>query len=320
MDELWNSVKNNFEECVPHIPVYDNIISTLVDLNFASNPNILLYGCHGIPFDFIWETILRRKFGVYKKTQYVWNKEVTYYETPYFFEIDLLYPHQPKNMETLSEFIKEIITHPCMHEDRHIIVLKSIEELSDKRKATALRVLLERYSRNVFFICTTIHISAIEPPLQSRFLLIRCPVFTPDEMDACFKALGRKYHPILKASENYDFYYALFISWLDEHHPNDVNESFCSYKLPYLHEYLLSTAKTIPSMEDIRKITQKLSIYNAPFQHICADLLYFYRKRDDNFKAQLVSECTKIDHMCASTEEYRKPLYIEYFLHTILNI
>ena len=317
MDELWNSIKNNFDVCLPHIPYYEKLINRIATLNFSENPNLLLYGCHGIPFDFIWETALRRKFGTFKKSIYVWNKDVTYYETPYFFELDLLYPHQPKEMERFSEFIKEIITHPCIHEDRHIIILKSIEQLSDKNKATALRVLLERFSKNVFFICTTVHIGAIEPPLQSRFFLLRCPVFTPDEMEKCFKALGRKYHPLLKAAENYDFYYSLFISWLDEHHPNEVSESFCSYKLPYLHEFLLTTQDELPSMEDIRKITQKLSIYNASFENIGHDLLYFYKESEDIKKYYIATECAKIDHMCATTEEYRKPLYIEFFLHKI---
>jgi hypothetical protein len=320
MDELWNSIKNNFEVCIPHLLHYKKIIDCLVDLNFSENPNLLFYGCHGIPFDFIWEIALRRKFGNFKKSNYVWNKEVTYYETPYFFELDLLYPHQPKNIERFSEFIKEIITHPCIHEDRHIIVLKSIEQLSDKNKATALRVLLERFSKNVFFICTTTHISAIEPPLQSRFFLIRCPVFTSEEMDLCFNTLGRKYHPLLKASNNYDFYYSLYISWLDEHYPDEVNESLCSYHLPYLHEFLLTTQKNLPSIEDIRKITQKLSIYNASFENICKDLLYFYKDRENSYKMYIVSECAKIDHMCSKTEEYRKPLYIELFLHKIFYV
>jgi len=317
MDELWNSVKNNFEVCIPHLPYYEQILETLAKLNFSENPNILFYGCHGIPFDFIWELMLRRKFGSFKKSKYVWNKDITYYETPYFFELDLLYPHQPKDMERFSEFIKEIISHPCIHEDRHIIVLKSIEQLSNKTKSTALRVLLERYSKNVFFICTTAHIGAIEPPLQSRFLLIRCPVFSPDEMEVCFKVLGRKYHPLLKAAQNYDFYYSLFISWLEEHHPDDVTESFCSYKLPYFHEFLLTTVKEKPSMEDIRKITQKLSIYNASFLNVCQDLLLFYKDTDNLRKEYIVTESTKIDHQCSTTEEYRKPLYIEYFLHKI---
>jgi len=330
MDEIWTTVKSNFDVCLQHIPYHNNIINTVAELDFRSNPNILFYGCKGIPFDFMWETALRKKFGTYTKTQYVWQKNVTYYETQYFFEIDLLYPHQTKDMTIFSEFIKSLITHPCIHEDRHIIILKSIEQISDKLKATALRVLLERYSKNAFFICTTTQISGIEAPLQSRFLLIRCPVFTIEEIEACFISLGRIYHPLLRKSKRYyDFYYALFISWLAEKYPNDVTESLCLYNLPLFYEFLQlqTTLASLPSMEDIRKITQKICIHNGSFLMICEDLVQFY----DNIQMQnpslcndisklkeyIIKTCAEVDHMCTVTEEYRKPIYVEFLLHKL---
>ena len=318
MDELWNNVKNRFDVCLPFLHSYCNIIDKISTIHFKEIPNILLYGPHGIPFDFIWETIMRKKFGEYTKTKHIWRKDIiTYYETPYFFEIDLMYPHQTKDMDLFSEFIKNIIEHPCIHEDRHIIILKGLDQISDKLRSTALRVLLERYSKNAFFVCTTAYIGQIEPPLRSRFLLIRCPIFTIDEIENCLNALGRIYHPLLKQAGCYDFYYALFISWLAEHYPEDINESICFYKLPFFHEFLLTTQDTLPSMEDIRKITQKISIHDGSFNMIAHDLLLFYKNESDILKYHIVEYCTEIDHSCSMTEEYRKPLYIEYLLHNI---
>jgi len=355
MDEIYNEVINNFDKCMPYIPFHTNIINNITHFKFSSNPNLLLYGAKGFPFDFIWETALQKKFGKYKKVKYTWQKDITYYETPYFFEVDLLYPHQTKDMETFSEFIKDLVTHPCIHEDRHIIILKSIDELSNRHKAIAMRVLLERYSKNAFFICTTSHISALEQPLISRFLLLRCPAFTPDEMENCFKALNLTYHPLLKEVENYDFYYSLFIAWFVKNHPNDITESLCQYNLPFFHEFLqpysssnfssnatstptsTPTKKTKnkkdsqsqlqmqpqpkphpqPSMEDIRKITQKICVNNGNFNMILFDLLLFYKDKDVEFKMYIIHQCTYIDHICSTTEEYRKPLYVEYLLHTI---
>ena len=321
MDDIYNEIINNFDKCLPYIPYYDKMVNNIVNLNFCSNPNLLLYGAKGFPFDFIWETILQKKFGKYKKVKYTWQKDITYYETPYFFEIDLLYPHQTKDMETFSEFIKELITHPCIHEDRHIIILKSIDELSNRHKATAMRVLLERYSKNAFFICTTSQISAIETPLQSRFLLFRCPVFTSDEMENCLKALNLTYHPLLKEVENYDFYYSLFIAWMYKMYPEDISTSLCQYKLPFFHEFLLTSVQNkkedSPSMEDIRKITQKICVHNGNFNMIVYDLLLFYKDSSIEFKTYIIHQCSHIDHLCSTTEEYRKPLYVEYLLHTI---
>ena len=321
MDEIYNYVINNFDKCLPYIPYYDKMVNNIVQLNFCSNPNLLLYGAKGFPFDFIWETIMQKKFGKYKKVKYTWQKDITYYETPYFFEIDLLYPHQTKDMDIFSEFIKELITHPCIHEDRHIIILKSIDELSNRNKATAMRVLLERYSKNAFFICTTSQISAIEQPLQSRFLLFRCPAFTPDEMENCFKALNLTYHPLLKEVSNHDFYYSLFIAWMYKMYPEDISVSLCQYKLPFFHEFLLNSIQSkkedSPSMEDIRKITQKICVHNGNFNMIVYDLLLFYKDSSIEYKTYIIQQCCHIDHLCSTTEEYRKPLYVEYLLHTI---
>jgi hypothetical protein len=136
-------------------------------------------------------------------------------------------------------------------------------------------------------------------------------------MEGCFKALGLIYHPLLKEARCYDFYYALFISWLTKNYPDDVNESMCFYNLPFFHEFLVTTREKLPTMEEIRKITQQVSIHNGSFRMIYNDLVTFY-KNDSNYKKELICHfCTQIDTMCSSTEEYRKPLYIEYLLHNI---
>lgn len=320
MDEVWNDVKNKFHLCIEHLPLYSKIIDSIVNMNFKEIPNILLHGCHGIPFNFIWNIALHKKFGDYIKVKHVWGKDIiTYYETPYFFEIDLFYPHQTKDMVLFSEFIKEIVSHPCMHEDRHIIIIEGLDQISDKLRSTALRVLLERYSKNVFFICTTSHVSQIEDPIRSRFLNIRCPVFTPEQIDKCFTALGRTFHPLLKQNECYDFYFALFISYLLEKHPDQVTESLCNYKLPFFHEFLLSTINKPPTIEEIRKITQQVSIHNASFNMITHDLLLFYKNCHESIKLKILHSCTEVDHMCSVTEEYRKPLYIELLLNIVFN-
>ena len=320
MDELWNYVRNNFHLCLPYLPEYEKIVESITSMNFKEIPNLLLHGCNGIPFNLIWNIALHNKFGEYTKSKRIWGKElITYYETPYFFEIDLLYPHQTKDMVLFSEFIKEIISHPCIHEDRHIIILENLDQISDKLRSTALRVLLERYSKNAFFICTTSYIGQIESPIRSRFLNVRCPIFTITEIESCFKILDRTFHPLLKEKQCHDFYFALFISWLNEYYPDKITESLCHYTLPFFHEFLLDTIVKEPTIEEIRKITQKISIENASFNMIAQDLLLFYKDYNDEFKTSIISYSAKIDHMCSMTEEYRKPLYIEYLLNIIFN-
>jgi hypothetical protein len=315
MDDLWKDVKCNFHKCLDHIPEHNRIVNLIKELNLSSSPNLLLYSTIGFPLDFLWEIALIERFGLFNKTRCIWKKDVTYYETPYFFEIDLLYPHQTNNIEVFSEFIKDIIAHPCIHSSRHIIVLRSLEVFCDKRKSTALRVLLERYSKNVFFICTTYKICKMELPLLSRFLCIRTRIFTSEELETCFTILGRTYHPLITTCNSNNFYFALYISWLAENHPYEVTERLCSYQIPFFYDFLKENLT--PSMDDIRKITQKISIHEGTFNMLVHDLLLFFNNSNDDIKMLITSYAAEIDSMCSTTESFRKPLYIEYFLHKV---
>lgn len=154
--------------------MYDYIISQLISMNIADNPNILLHGSEGISHSDIIETFIAKRFGLslpLLKRYPVWNG-LAYIETNYYIEIDCLHPDFSN---VLLELLLTISKHKCIHMERHIIFLRNIEYFH-RNNSQSLRVLFERFSHNVLFICSTRHINKIEPPILSRMQLYRVPI------------------------------------------------------------------------------------------------------------------------------------------------
>lgn len=135
-------------------------------------PNILLYGSHGQSMVGVIEAAMCERFGTVQRRECVNADKLVYYETSYFFEIDLANPNQPKDMACFAEFVKSIIVHQAIHTQRHILIVYNIERAHDRQ---AFRVLLERFSNSAWFVCTTMRLAALEMPLRSRFMMIRVP-------------------------------------------------------------------------------------------------------------------------------------------------
>ena len=92
-------------------------------------------------------------FELFKKNQCIWQKELVYFETPYFLEVDFCHVGQPKDTATIINFLKEIITHSSLTCEKRIIILYNIHVICNKNKSYPFRVLLERFSNNNIFIC-----------------------------------------------------------------------------------------------------------------------------------------------------------------------
>ena len=325
MDEVWESIVSRFStHVIPNLPHHSQVMSaiqkTLSPDEITGANNILLYGAQGFPTELLWESALCNTVCAgkhYTKKSIVWQKEVTYNETPYFFEVDLSHPQQPKDVDVFAAFLKDIVTHPCVHSGRHIMILKNIERLCTRHNSGALRVLLERFSTNVLFICSTTRFSAIESPLTSRFTCYRVPLATNAELQAILGDGGLNMpgglSPYLIQNNCRDFYFAIYVCWLAQNMPDIVTKEFCTFHVAVLHECL---ANKKPSMSDLRTLTSKVCVHDASFAHITEDLLNIMSNNNNRQKYDLVHHAAEIDHMCATTDGYRKPLYVELLLHT----
>lgn len=310
--DLWEKFSEEIKDFINVFPEHSKIIDLLCSHTKDNLPNILLYGEKGFPKDELWYIAAIRTYGHFTKKECIWNKEWTYYETPFFFEIDFSHPAQPKDASSLCDFLKEIIVHSSIHVDRHIFILKNIEILCIRGYVGMLRVLLERFSHNVWFICTSEHIGKVESPIRSRFMTVRVKSTEPDEIREFLSILNK---PIIEKTfegpYRSNLYFHYYVSTLYEKNQNISIDQICSYYAPFLPDMITKT----PTIEQIRSLTQKLCIHGFTFQQIAYDMLHHI---PEELHMDWIAKCTEIDHMCALTDGYRKPLYVEYILNTAL--
>lgn len=175
-----------------------------------------------------------------------------------------------------------------------------------------LRVILERFAKNAWFICTTYHISAIESPIRSRFLLLRVPLLSSTVLKAVFARAAIPLHEECVKHDIADLNVATFLSVMDPKLLPYSAEDFCKLRAPFLQDVLKLPS---PSISQIRTVTQKLSVHGFTLSQITQDLLHSIKTCDmDDF----LHKAANIEHMYVCTEKYRKPLYIELLLHTAI--
>ena len=178
----WNKLKNNFKNILKNNNTFFKIFNEITN---TSN-NTLVYSTHGFPLDLFVDEIIKNRFNIetiYKKNSQ-W-KTISYVENQYFFEINFMNPDIRKDLSSLTEFILHLIQSHNLSHFKKIIVLKHIEYLTEF--FFQFRILLEKYSSNVVFMCTSHSISKIEAPIKSRFNIFRIPLFSYNDICDIFK-------------------------------------------------------------------------------------------------------------------------------------
>lgn len=313
MQAIQDKILTAYHNVLPSFPHYQNIIRMLSDgSDNADFPNVLLYGCEGFPHTVLWDIAVQQKFGTFTRRTCTWNNLWIYEETPYFFEIDLQHPNQPKDVMTLSDFLKEIMTHPCIHAERHIFVIKYVDTLCTRGFAYMMRVLFERFSKNAWFICTTYKLGAIESPIRSRFTMLRVPLLSCQELCTLLAKSDIEMDDSCKQHNVRNVFVATMLSSFPANMLPYPKTDFCKFHAPFIQDTLNATS---PSISEIRSLTQKLSVHGFSISQIANDLLYYIKPKD---KHAFVEKASEIDHTFKSTEGYRKPIYIEWLIHTAI--
>lgn len=313
MNHAQAKLNHALEIILPQTSPYNKIITDLYNgIDQADFPNVLLYGSEGFPQPVLWDIALQSKHGTFHRNTCVWEKQWIYEETPYFFELDFMNPGQPKDIDSLGDFFKEILRHPCIHAARHIFILKHIDFLCTRGYVYMMRVILERFSKNAWFICTTYHISAIESPIRSRFILMRVPLLTAGLIQDLFNRAEVPLNEECVKHQITDMNVATFLSVVDPNLLPHPIADFCEYRAPFLLSVLQTPS---PSISQIRAITQKLSVHGYSLSQITQDLLHYVKPKDQH---DFLHKAVEIEYMYICTEKYRKPLYIELLLHTAI--
>jgi len=264
----------------------------------------------------------------------------------------LLNPENPKDLSCISAFILHIIQTKNIGEHKHFIIIKHVELLADK--FYEFRILLERYSQNVIFMCTTHSISKIEAPIISRFTMFRIPLFTYEEIQIIFRddlKIGLNSH--LVEIKTRDIIKAIFIAEIElqesmkieninSNKSNNVNKittkDFCIYNFPPLYEFIRTFDKSIDNLENIRDLSYKCCQYNVSILKLIEDFikiidddeLCFFKIKypripkkqihtvNHELKTMIIKIGAEIDYLLCQTNRCKEPIYIEHLLCQVL--
>lgn len=271
MKNCWNIIRNNFKSIINDIDRY----KTLYKYVSIQTLNTLLFGAYGFPTDLLIDEIIKEKFGLVNiyRTECIWNKNIMYNENQYFFEIDLMNPNMPKDYSFLTDLILHIIkSKNILVGYKHFIILKHIDLL--QAEFFTFRILLERFTDNAYFLCTTHKISKIETPIRSRFYCIQIPLFEHNDILKIFnKYLKMKLNKYLLENKSRDFIKAIFFAEIEKNEPHLLTYEFCNYNFPLIHDFVNNFSKKTSELEDIRQFSYKCCQYNISIRDILIDLL-----------------------------------------------
>lgn len=321
----WIKLKNNFKSIIDDTLVYSNIFR---EITLTTN-NMLLYSVQGFPIDLFLDEILKVRFNIdtiYKNNS-IWNKNIHYIENQYFFEINLMNPDIRKDFSFLTDFILHLIKSHNINNTKKIIIIKHIEYL--KEYFFQFRILLERFSSNVIFLCTSHSISQIEQPIKSRFNLFRIPLFDYiDIVNIYEKYLNAPLPQFLILNKSRDLIKCIFFSDIE------INDnSFIVYNFPPLYDFIKTFSIKDDNLLNIRTLSYKCCQYNISIIDLVKDFLKLIDETDfiqkkinkkiskknlikikQEYKFKIINSGSHIDNMLCLTNKGREPIYIEAFL------
>jgi hypothetical protein len=343
-------IKNNWdklEEVFPYIIDNNKRYKIILKNILLSSNNKLLYSPIGFPIDSLLNTLLIQIFNIklpFNKTEHIWEKSIIYIENQHYIDIDLMNPENIKNIEKITSFLLHIISSKNVKMKKHYIVIKHVDLLSSL--FCDFRIILEKYSHNVIFICTTHYITRLEPPIRSRFSTFRIPLFTFEEIQNIFSNyLNISMNDYLFETKPRNIVKALFISEIERHPSSSeiLTKEFVEYNFPPFVEFIKEYNKNKNNLDDIRGLSYKCCQYNISILQIVQDFIrlvdlgtYYINIRSqssedniseldnniDNIKKKLKCEIIKIgtdiDYLLSQTNKCKEPLYIENLLCQLL--
>ena len=331
-------IKTNWdklEEVFPYIINNNRRYKLILENILLSSNNKLLYTPIGFPIDSYLNTLLIRLFNItapFNKTEHIWEKNITYVENQHYIDIDLMNPENIKNVEKITSFLLHIISSKNVKMKKHYIVIKHIDLLSSL--FCDFRIILEKYSHNVVFICTTHYITQIEAPIKSRFSRFRIPLFTFEEIQSIFtNYLEISMNDEFVETKSRNIIKALFISEIERHPASSeiLTKEFVELNFPPFVEFIKNFNKNKNNLEDIRGLSYKCCQFNISILQIVQDFLrlvdfenYYLNIRNtdadakNKLKCEIIQIGTEIDYLLSQTNKCKEPLYIENLLCQLL--
>jgi DNA polymerase III delta prime subunit len=312
MGKCWDKFQTCFGNILQENDYYSKQLVFLKNID----RNVLLYGACGFPTDLFIDEMMKNNFSLkhLSKQECSINKDIKYLHHPCFIEVDLSHPSCSKNISNLFKFIIGVIVNKNIHNAKHIIIIKHIDVLKPI-EYNSLRILLEKYSKNANFVCSTHKLDKIDVPVKSRFTLLRMPLFKHTEIkDIFYNKLNTELNTFLIAMKTRDIIYAIFIHDISDE-SGDITEDFVTLRFPPIKLFLLSFKKHKNNLISIREFSYKCFQYNISIVDILCDMLKLVSSDKKN---KIIQCAANIDHILNTTNKGRESLYIESLLCQVL--
>jgi len=302
MDDIWSKFKHHFPEIIKGNEYYSKRLDFLQEYE----NNVLLYGPYGFPTDLFINEVIKTKFELNSvdKSECIWNKDVPYYHNQHFLEINLMHPVLSKNVSSLCPFLTHIIKTRNVSGCKHFIIIKHID-LLDNDNSISYRIILEKFSKNAYFLCTTHNIDRIDLPIKSRFSLIRMPLFSHNDIKTIFeKYLQKPFNQNTKANKHMrDIIKALYLC--------DQNQDYNTVNLYFTPVAEFLDKKKKCTLQDIRQFAYKCFQYNISIAELTHDLLLL---SPNNKKIEIIKAAADIEYKSKLVNKGREAIYIEALL------
>lgn len=301
----WGLFVKNFGIYHDHyMKSHHSILNFITQIHYKSTPNILMICRKGFPLDLLLKEGMRRVFQLdnipFPEHNEMYENEIPYKHCQYYFEMDFEHPDMPKDCSKIIDLIKYVSSSKPIIGDRHIWILKNIEKIRRDYGLESFRVLLERFSTNALFLCTSSQPSSMDISLRSRFTYLRVPLLNITEIRNILIALECDPNKIKNIKTN-NLFKALCYTCLDE--PETT-----------LHYPPVSNVKSW-TVDTIRKIAHEYCIHGLTLANACLDILTIIPPRKN--KAEVIQHLTKIEHQFVQGSRIREMWYIEMAFVTI---
>jgi len=312
LDKLWGEFVERFSEFHrDEMPDHHGSLNFLTQCSSPSMPNILLSSRKGFPLDLLWGEALKRIYNLssipYASNHEKYEDTIPYQQCQYYFELDFEHPDIPKDISKVVDLIKIVSLSSPIFSNRHLWILKNIECLRHSYGLGPFRILLERFSANALFICTTTQPSHLDRSLQSRFTHLRIPLLKESHLKNILLKLNVSQELVSKLDTRNIFLAMCYC----------CSSEFIEYSNL---NYPKVTSITTWTVDAVRTLAHQYSINGLTLADACHDIIQMKIKKN---KMDVIEWLAKLEAKCAEGNRIREMWFIEMaftgvFIATIL--
>lgn len=185
--EKWRQFQEEFPIRAPLVPRINNILHDFASGDISELPPILITGSLDLPLRLLWQEGIRKRFDSphflkHNPIDFIGTEsKITYYTNERYILFDLMHPDTNKGISLIYDVLRHHLSSRSLRLEKRIVIIEHIDQILKNRADVPIQALLDKYTHNTWFICTTHNCKSLSMTLQSRFHTMVVPALTPEE-------------------------------------------------------------------------------------------------------------------------------------------